>query len=163
MSMAVPTIITSTMIITISMMGLLRNGSSMPTTLPGKSATVMSQAETMAAATRNITTAGGLGRRFEDAVQLRELQATIDDRGDEQCVDRGDHAGFGRSEHPSLRRPTRMMTGSISAQPQRPRRGKQFAQMVCAAAALCLHCEATIAPGEPQRERPSAGRARCRP
>ena len=29
----------------------------MPTTLPGRSATVMSQAETMAAATRNITTA----------------------------------------------------------------------------------------------------------
>src|SRR5947207_15270724 len=57
MSIAVPTIITSTMIITISMMGLPRNGSSMPTTLPGRSATVMSHAETMAAATRNITIA----------------------------------------------------------------------------------------------------------
>ena len=57
MSMAVPTTITSTMIATSSRVGWAISGSSMATTLAGMSATVMSQAETMAAATRNITTA----------------------------------------------------------------------------------------------------------
>ena len=56
MSIAVPTTITSSMIITISSMGLPIKGSSSVTTLPGRSATVMSQADTSAAATRNITT-----------------------------------------------------------------------------------------------------------
>ena len=45
MSIAVPTIITSTMMATISRIGLPRKGCSRPTTLPGRSATVISHAE----------------------------------------------------------------------------------------------------------------------
>jgi len=57
MSIAVPTTITSTMMAVISRILLPMKGSSRPTTLEGRSATVMSQALTMAAAIRNITMA----------------------------------------------------------------------------------------------------------
>ena len=57
MSSAVPTITTSTMMAAISRILLPMNGSSSAVTLPGRSATVMSQADTSAAATRNMTTA----------------------------------------------------------------------------------------------------------
>ncbi len=57
MSMAVPTTITSTMMASISRILLSITGWSSAMTLEGRSATVMSQALTMAAAMRNITTA----------------------------------------------------------------------------------------------------------
>src|SRR4051812_49240966 len=57
MSIAVPTTITSTMMATISSVLLSITGRRSSTTLLGMSATVMSQAETIAAATRNMITA----------------------------------------------------------------------------------------------------------
>ena len=57
MSIAVPTTMHSTMIAISSSVGLPMNGSSSPITLLGRSATVISQALTMAAATRNMITA----------------------------------------------------------------------------------------------------------
>ena len=51
---------------------------------------MISQAETSAAATRNITTAVVLAAVDEHAVELRQLQLAVDDGGDEQRVDRGD-------------------------------------------------------------------------
>ena len=57
MSMAVPTTITSTIMVAINSLGLSNSGSSKPTTMAGNWATVMSHDDTMAAATKNITTA----------------------------------------------------------------------------------------------------------
>ena len=57
MSMAVPTTTTSTMIAISSRVWLSISGSSSSVTWPGRSAMVISQAETSEAATRNITTA----------------------------------------------------------------------------------------------------------
>ena len=57
MSMAVPTAMTSSMMATSSRVGLSMKGWSRPIIWLGMSATVMSQAETMAAATRNMMTA----------------------------------------------------------------------------------------------------------
>ncbi|MNI60443.1 hypothetical protein D3C73_1156590 [compost metagenome] len=57
MSMAVPTTMTSTMMAAISRILLSMNGCSISTMLAGSSATVISQALTMAAAIRNMTIA----------------------------------------------------------------------------------------------------------
>ena len=57
MSSAVPTTIVNSMIASINNLGLSNKGCSNSTTCAGKLATVISQADTMAAATRNITTA----------------------------------------------------------------------------------------------------------
>ena len=57
MSIAVPTTITSTMIAISSSVGLSMNGCSSPITLLGRSATVISHAETRAAATSSMITA----------------------------------------------------------------------------------------------------------
>src|SRR4030095_6044041 len=57
MSIAVPTIITSTMIAISSSVWLPMKGCSSAIILLGRSATVISQAETIAAATRNMITA----------------------------------------------------------------------------------------------------------
>jgi len=56
-SSAVPITTTSTIMMNMSSVLLSRNGSSSLTTSPGMLATVISHALTMAAATRNITTA----------------------------------------------------------------------------------------------------------
>ena len=57
MSVAVPTTTTSSMIAISSRVGVSISGSSSSVTWPGRSATVISQAETREAATRNMTTA----------------------------------------------------------------------------------------------------------
>ncbi len=57
MSIAVPTTTTRNMIANMRMILLPMNGCSSSTILPGRSATVISHADTSAAATRNITTA----------------------------------------------------------------------------------------------------------
>ena len=57
MSIAVPTAITSTMMAMSSSVGLSMKGCSIATISAGICATVISQAETMAAATRNMITA----------------------------------------------------------------------------------------------------------
>jgi hypothetical protein len=57
MSMAVPTMTTSSMIMSIISIWLSMKGLSSLMTSPGMSAMAMSQAETSAAATRNMTTA----------------------------------------------------------------------------------------------------------
>lgn len=56
MSIAVPTAITSSMIISSSSVGLSMNGCSSAISCVGRLATVISQAETIAAATRNMIT-----------------------------------------------------------------------------------------------------------
>ncbi|MNY60072.1 hypothetical protein D3C86_1965810 [compost metagenome] len=56
MSITVPTSTISSMITSSSRVGLSMNGSSSSLSWPGRSAMLTSQAETMAAATRNITT-----------------------------------------------------------------------------------------------------------
>ena len=57
MSIAVPTAMTSSMIAISSSVGLSMKGCSRPTSSAGICATVISQAETIAAATRNMITA----------------------------------------------------------------------------------------------------------
>ena len=57
MSSAVPTITTRTCMAIMSSIGLSMNGFSSAVTCPGSSAIVMSQADTSAAATRNMTIA----------------------------------------------------------------------------------------------------------
>ena len=73
MSMAVPTAITSTMMAAISNILLSMKGCSSPTTLDGRSATVMSQALTMAAAIRNITMALVLAAATKMPYRSRQL------------------------------------------------------------------------------------------
>ena len=57
MSIAVPTTMVTTIIANTSSLGLSSSGSSRSTSSAGRLATVIIQAETMAAATRNMTTA----------------------------------------------------------------------------------------------------------
>ena len=103
MSSAVPTIMTSTMIATISRVWLPSNGCSSATIWPEMSATVISQADTSAAATRNITTAVVCAAETNSAVQLRRASArgrrTVETNS---AVDGGDDGRFGRREDAEL-------------------------------------------------------------
>ena len=75
MSMAVPTAITSSMMAIISRMGLSMKGFSSETSCLGMSATVMSHALTMAAATRNMITAVVLAALTNTAVSWRQCSS----------------------------------------------------------------------------------------
>lgn len=95
MSIAVPTIITSRMMAISGSVWLPMKGSSMPMILLGRSATVMSQADTMAAATRKTSTALVRAAAWKMSASWRELVA-VHHHGDEQGV-RGGHHGPLRS------------------------------------------------------------------
>ncbi|MCY1380390.1 hypothetical protein D9M69_682070 [compost metagenome] len=75
MSIAVPTAITSSMMAIISRMGLSMKGRSSSTSCRGMSATVISHALTIAAATRNMITAVVLAALTNTAVSWRQCSS----------------------------------------------------------------------------------------
>ncbi len=75
MSMAVPTAITSSMMAIINSVGWSMKGRSSSTSWRGISATVISQALTMAAATRNMITAVVLAALTNTAVNWRQCSS----------------------------------------------------------------------------------------
>ena len=83
----------------------------------------MSQDETSAAATRNITTLVVL-RRDEDFVELPELELAIDAGRDEEGIDRHHHRGFGRREDAEAQ-----TDDDDGGQHQRPERRRTMAKI----------------------------------
>ena len=102
MSIAVPTITTSTMIAISSSVWLPMNGSSRPTTLLGRSRHRDQPGRHQRRRDQEHDHRGGLGRGDEDRVQLRQLQLAVDEHRDEQRVDRRHHGRLGRREDAEL-------------------------------------------------------------
>lgn len=75
MSMAVPTAITNSMMAIISKVGWSMNGCNSPTSCLGMSATVINQALTMAAATRNMMMAVVLAALMNTSVNWRQCSS----------------------------------------------------------------------------------------